>query len=241
MIKHKDYARPESSLCVFNEDAVRKNGWTLIHELGHNMQRSCWTPVGTEEVTVNIFTLHVFHLVFQQKPSILKIKEKIDQVKFKNYSDESFKFEEWKKSPFIALLLFIQLVNSFGWNAFKIIFREYESLTDKEKVFTNDLDKWDQWILRLSNVVGLDISPLFYFWNIPFSEKPGTNLTDLTPWLPNDEITKQFPSRVDYVKKNYNGLLLGNEAYYSSCPIVSYPDDFVFDSIEKLESLKTLN
>ena len=36
-------------------------------------------------------------------------------------------------------------------------------------------------------------------------------------------------------------IIKGNEALYTSCPIVMYPDDFVFDSIEKLDSLKTLN
>lgn len=132
------------------------------------------------------------------------------------------------------------MINSFGWNAFKIIFREYESLPEKEKLLTNDSTKWNEWIIRFSNIVGLDVSPLFYFWNIPFSDKISSNLNDLTPWLPNDEITKLFPDRTNYVRKNYNGLLFGNESLFSSCPNIMYPDDFVFDSIEKLESLSPM-
>ena len=161
---------------MFDENLVRKNGWGLIHELGHNVQRSCWTPIGTEEVTVNIFTLHVFHLVFRQKPSIQQIKDKINENSFKDYADKNFQFEEWKKNPYIGLLIFVQLINSFGWNCFKILFREYESLSEKDKIFPKDSDKWDQLVLRLSNICGLDVSPLFQFWNIPYSKKTGTNL-----------------------------------------------------------------
>ena len=134
-------------------------------------------------------------------------------------------------------MIYLQLINAFGWNAFKIIYREYESLTEKERLLTTDLTKWDEWITRFSNIVGLNLSPLFFFWNIPFTERTSANLNDLTPWLPNDEISKLFTDRVNFVKKNYNGLLFGNESLFSSCPKIMYPDDFVFDSIEKLDSL----
>ena len=214
--------------------------WTLAHELGHNMQRAYWTPLGTQEVTPNIFALHAFHLVFKETPWNNRIlRDKIERRRVLLGFD--FDFNSWREKPFVALVIYAQLVHSFGWNAFKFVFREYESLTEKEKLFASDTDKWDQWIMRFSNVVGLDISPLFFFWNVPFSEKPGLNLKDLTPWLPNDEITKMFPGRADHVKRNYNGLLIGNEALYMNVEAKTYPDDFEFDSIEKLENLRTKN
>jgi hypothetical protein len=48
------------SLILFNPKEIYQRGWNLIHELGHNMQRDAWTPRGTEEITVNLFTLHAF-------------------------------------------------------------------------------------------------------------------------------------------------------------------------------------
>lgn len=132
----------------------------------------------------------------------------------------------------------MQLINAFGWDSFKFVFREYESLTDKEKIFKNDLDKWTTLICKFSNVVGLDVSPLFTFWAIPFYEKPGANLSELTPFLPDDQITRIFPNRVEYVKTKYvRPLLIGNESSYTTFPKTDYPDDFYFDSIEKLETL----
>lgn len=203
------------------------------------MTRSYWTPRGAEEVTVNIFTLHAYHLVFNKKPDIKGlIDNKLTSLALNRYANADFSFVEWTKNPYIGLLVYAQLVNAFGWDAFKIVFREYESLAEKEFLI-DDLTKWDEWIIRFSNIVGLDVSPLFLFWNIPFTEKTLLSVNDLTPWLPNDEISKIFVDRVNYVKMNYKpGLLFGNEGLYSSCPRVMYPEDFRFDSIDKLELLK---
>lgn len=117
--------------------------------------------------------------------------------------------------------MYAQLFNSFGWNSYKTLFREYESLNEKEKSYKTELDKWDQFICRFSNIVGLDISPLFYFWAIPFSEKVINDLRNLTPWLPDDEVTRLYGDRVKYVKIKYKNLLLGNEMLYSSCPLTN--------------------
>ena len=42
--------------------------WGIFHELGHNMQRSWWTPPGTEEVTTNIFSLKATQKVLNKSP-----------------------------------------------------------------------------------------------------------------------------------------------------------------------------
>jgi hypothetical protein len=69
---NQDFLKPE--LDIFDPKIISMGGhWSLIHELGHNMQRRCWTPNGAEEVTVNIFTLHAFDLVLHEKPWINKI------------------------------------------------------------------------------------------------------------------------------------------------------------------------
>lgn len=209
-----------NEIYLFDKAEISKKGWIIIHELGHNMQRTCWTPAGSEEITVDIFTLHAFHLVFKEKISFSEnrfLKQKLDEKVLDVLKTRAYTFDDWCSNSSIGIFLYAQLINSFGWNAFKILFREYESLSDKEKIFKSNLDKWDQFICRFSNIVGLDVSPLFYFWCIPFSRRPSTNLSDLTPWLPDDEITRLYPDRVKYVKLIYNNLLLGNESYYSTC------------------------
>jgi hypothetical protein len=60
------------------------------------MTRPCWTPNGTEEVTVNIFTLHAMHLVFNQRPLIERIiKQRLNESALANYAANNFSFNEW--------------------------------------------------------------------------------------------------------------------------------------------------
>jgi len=63
--------------------------WGIFHELGHNMQRSCWTPPGTGEVTVNIFSLKAMQMTTGQKPKqtpFIKDQNK-DALKYLNKPD----------------------------------------------------------------------------------------------------------------------------------------------------------
>jgi hypothetical protein len=211
------------------------------------MQRDCWTPSGSEEITVNIFTLHAFNLVFKQKPCLNRIlKENLDRFDLDNLFESNkgtFTYENWSTNSYVGLLIYTQLIESFGWTAFKTIFREYESLSDREKIFKTDLDKWDQWICRFSNIVGLDISPLFYFWSIPYSSKPGTNLSDLRPWLPDDQITRLFPKRVEYVKQNFSNLLIGTEWTLSTCDRLIYPhsDEEISEQVMNVKRKVSVN
>ena len=52
----------DGNLILFSPKEIHKHGWNIIHELAHNLQRSVWTPKGTEEITVNIFTLHAYEV-----------------------------------------------------------------------------------------------------------------------------------------------------------------------------------
>lgn len=161
-------------------------------------------------------------MILKEKPWINRyLKHGLDEKMLDVLTSETYCFKDWCSNSRIGLFLYAQLVNSFGWNSYKTLFREYESLNDKERAFKTDLDKWDQFICRFSNIVGLDISPLFYFWAIPFSEKAIANLNNLTPWLPDDEVTRMYADRVKYVRMKYKNLLLGNEMLYSSCPLTT--------------------
>jgi len=167
-------------------------------------------------------------LILKEKPWINRyLKHGLDEKILDVLNLETYCFKDWYSNSKIGLFLYAQLVNSFGWNSYKTLFREYESLSEKEKNFKTDLDKWDQFICRFSNIVGLDISPLFYFWAIPFSEKSIATVSNLTPWLPDDEVTRMYTERVKYVRLEYKNLLLGNEMLYSSCPLTTESHEFL--------------
>lgn len=107
------------------------------------------------------------------------------------------------------------MIHSFGWNAFKNIFCEYETIIEKE--FDDESQKWSEWISRFSSIVGLNVAPLFYFWSVPFTESELKAEVQLEAWLPDDELTRMFPERVEQVKQKYANLIVGgDESIYST-------------------------
>lgn len=56
------FNNPDGHLILFSPKLIVQHGWNIIHEIAHNMQRSAWTPKGTEEITVNIFTLFAYEV-----------------------------------------------------------------------------------------------------------------------------------------------------------------------------------
>jgi len=163
-----------------------KGDWGLFHELGHNHQARDWTFRGTTEVTVNLFTLYVFDKVCGQLPRTLRNFSEEGRAKtFKKYFEGGTNFAEWKRKPFLALLMYIQLQEAFGWDAFKRVFAEYRSLSPAERPKSDD-DKKDQWMIRFSRTVGHNLGQFFQTWGVPTSEEARQSIAELPLWMPED-------------------------------------------------------
>lgn len=203
------------SSVLFNKARIKSTCWSLVHELGHNIQRVCWAPDGTIEALANLFAFHAFETVFEEKAWNKFINEKHNESKLLEFANNGFQKNEWLNNCILPLYLYMQLQNAFGWNSFRMLFRDYEIVFNDKEMFKSDNDKWNEFIVRFSNIVGLNITPLFIFWGIQFSEKKTNILNDLAAWLPNDEITRFLPDRVKYCRDKFNFMLFGNESLYS--------------------------
>ncbi|MHC4449413.1 MAG: M60 family metallopeptidase [Planctomycetota bacterium] len=163
-------------------EALRKGNWGLFHEVGHNHQVGDWTFGGTTEVTVNLFTLYAFDTVCkvdrprQNNYGTARVK-KIEQ-----YIARGRKFSEWKSKPFLALMMYMQLQEAFGWNAYQEVFRKYQGATRPK----NDAEKRDFWMVRFSRHVGRNLGPFFEAWGVPTSAKARSSLADLPTWMPEE-------------------------------------------------------
>ena len=173
---------------MVDKDRITSNGhhgvWGLFHEIGHNHQNRQWTFRGTTEVTVNLFSLYLMEkvcgLISEGHPSITK------QARAKNtkkYLAEGADFEKWKQSPFLALCMYMQMKEAFGWDAFKKVFAEYRDLSEDQRPKSDD-EKRDQWMVRFSRTVGRNLGPFFEAWGIPTSEKARASIADLPLWMP---------------------------------------------------------
>jgi len=181
---------------MVDRERVMRNGhggvWGLFHELGHNHQRPEWTFGGTGEVTVNLFTLYVFDTVCgRPKGSFDRVGGERRKRMLADYFKNGPDFEgKWKRRPFLALVMYVQLQEAFGWEPFKRVFAEYRRLPPNERP-RSDADKRDQWLVRFSRTVGRNLGPFFQAWGVPTSEKARAQVADLPVWMPPD-----FPPKV---------------------------------------------
>lgn len=157
--------------------------WGLFHELGHNHQSPEWTFDGTVEVTCNLFSLYICETVCGMAPSTGHPALENRDETIGRYLARGAKFEDWKREPFTALIMYMQLREAFGWDAYKKVFAEYRELPDVQRPKSDD-DKRDQWMVRFSRAVGKNLGPFFSAWGVPTSQAARDSIADLPEWMP---------------------------------------------------------
>lgn len=173
---------------VVDEAQLRRDGsWGHFHELGHNHQSADWTFAGTGEVTVNLFTVYTYDRVLGM-PSHLggpgnraRLTPERIRATWEAHDRDGRPFAAWQADPFLALSMYIQLEQAFGWSAYQRVFAAYRALPDAERPRSDD-DKRDQWLVRFSRTVNRNLCPFFALWGVPVSPSACDAVADLPPW-----------------------------------------------------------
>ena len=168
-----------------SKESLLKGNWGIFHELGHNHQSGHWTFNGTTEVTCNIFSMYVFDKLCGVVPA--KGRVNLDEVA-KNYAKHvasGKRFDEWKKEPFLALSMYVQLQDAFGWDAYKKAFAGYRAAPASELPASDD-EKRSQWMVRFSKTAGRNLGPFFQMWGVPVSQTALDEIKKLPAWMPPD-------------------------------------------------------
>jgi hypothetical protein len=170
------------------EDMVRverlsKGCWGLLHELGHNHQEDEWTFEGTGEVTCNLFALHAIDTVCTPDAGGRGHPGVNTPPSLDAYLEGGAKFEHWKRDPFLALHMYVQLERAFGWETYKRVFAAYRALPAHERPRSDD-DRRDQWMVRFSRACGKNLGPFFEAWGVPTSEGARRAIAGLPEWMP---------------------------------------------------------
>ena len=166
-----------------------KGDWGLFHEMGHNHQSPDWTFDGTTEVTCNLFALYVLqtvvglHGIAGHEALADREKRAADHVR------AGAPFSKWKSDPFLALAMYTQLIEGFGWDPFRRVFADERALPSGEHPATDDA-KRDQWMIRFSRAVGKNLGPFFEAWGVPTAPAARASIASLPAWIP-----PGFPSR----------------------------------------------
>jgi len=169
--------------------ATARNTWAFMHELGHNFQREDYTFEGTLEVTNNIFVLyasdkmdlkHVMdHVV--NGPGGHYGSRRLGFSKSLDYMASGAKFDDWKKDQCLALYFYTELIDEFGWDALKRMFRVYWSLPSDQRPRNND-EKRDLFLIVMSRCTNCNLAPFMDRWGIPISLKARAAVSRLRPW-----------------------------------------------------------
>ncbi len=164
-------------------EKLRAGTWGLLHELGHNHQRPDWTFNGTGEVTNNVFVLYTLQKVCERPWDEVHKSLKDRDQKIAKYLAEGARFDTWKSDPFLALQMYAQLAEGFGWDTYKRVLAEYRDLPDDQRP-KNDDQKRDQWMVRFSRACGHNLGPFFQSWGVPTSDAARASIADLPGWMP---------------------------------------------------------
>ena len=206
IVTHLDVTQNGSNF-LLDVGNFKKGLWGLFHEMGHNMQQGIWTFLQVREVTVNIFTLYAMQIFCDQAVWINPWLQK-EMGHLDGFFNNGAPFDDWGRKPGLALFIYAQLVNCFGWESYKKVFRSYHTLPSIRHPRT-DQDKIDLWFEIFSETVKFNLQPLVEFWGIPLSQKCKENLKklNLESFLPRDEITEKYTEHTSVVKKNFPGLV----------------------------------
>lgn len=170
---------------MVDRDRLRREGsWGMFHEVGHNHQSGHWTFGGTGEVTVNLFSLYILERCCDSTVGVHPaITGEERRKKMAAYLANGAKFGDWQSDPFLALAMYYQLKEAFGWGAFERVFAGYRDAPDGT-LPRGDEEKRDQWMVRFSREVGRDLGPFFQRWGVPTSEAARASIADLPDWMP---------------------------------------------------------
>jgi hypothetical protein len=112
------------------------------------------------------------------------------QSNYTAYFKNGPSYEGWSNKCELALYTFAQLIKHFGWSSMKKFLRTYEKdmVNNKSALPVDNHDKINQWVIRYSKIVNLNIKDQFKFWGLPVSDKVDEIVGHLEGWCPKNEI-----------------------------------------------------
>ena len=162
----------ESTGIMLNKDLIETKGsWGLFHELGHRHQFQDLDFDGLREVTVNLYSMYIYDQVLNlgkyHNQDNIPSKEGVIE-KIKQYMRSKPSYDKFKQNPWIALSMYIEIIEQFGWDVIKTANKVYVNLPKNQYPKTND-EKIDLWFKTISQASRTDLSAFFRTWQIPVS------------------------------------------------------------------------
>jgi hypothetical protein len=156
---------------IDRERLEKGEAWGCYHEIGHNHQNWDWTPDGTVEVTVNLFTTYAIETVAGAdiREDRFHSGRRPMESCVKRWVADGKSFDVWKRDPFLALEMYLRIKEAYGWDVFKKTFSRY-----RKRGFArprNDYEKWQVFAKEMSKSAGVNLADVLAAWSIPLSRE----------------------------------------------------------------------
>ncbi|KAM4688020.1 TRPM8 channel-associated factor homolog isoform 1-T2 [Discoglossus pictus] len=154
--------------------------WGPIHELGHNQQRWQWElPPHTTEATCNLWSVYVHETVFgiPRDRAHCALAPKNRELRIKSYLENGGNLKEW--SVWMALETYLQLQEGFGWDPFKKIFADYQTMSGIKNERNYKMNLWAE---KFSQIVQRNLAPFFKTWGWTIDDQTCSKLSSLPEW-----------------------------------------------------------
>lgn len=173
---------------MLDADYLWKNGsWGHFHELGHRHQFRGIDFAGLTEVSVNLYTMYVFDKLlhrglYEHNHERLRSKQQVVEM-VSRYLADSPSFEKWQADPFLALAMYMQLIEAFGWEPIEQVYRQYRQLPRSQYPAT-EAARRDYWFAAICTATHRNLAPFFARWQVPVGEEAAKSMTAYPTWLP---------------------------------------------------------
>jgi hypothetical protein len=159
---------------VVNVSYMSENGdWGMFHELGHNHQWMPSTLPGTTETGCNFASVYLMEELVDP-PSLRPANPS------RSYFEDGSNISNW--SVWTALDTFLIVKEEWGWGPITEALIVYYTLPASEVPSTDD-EKFNAWVIHLSNATGYNLAPYHAAWGFPLNQDTYDALAHLPVWV----------------------------------------------------------
>ena len=161
--------------------------WGMFHELGHNHQWMPSTLPGTTETGCNFASIYLMEdLVGITGHGAVSPDQR--ESRTRSYFENGANIADW--SVWVALETFLMIKEEWSWSEITSALSVYYDLPAAEVPYTDD-EKFNAWVLHLSNSTGFNLAPYHAAWGFPLDQSTFDALSHLPVWV-SDPLRGEF-------------------------------------------------
>lgn len=156
--------------------------WGFLHELGHVHQDAAWNLPGSIEASCNLWSVYISEeLLGVPRAEAHRTTAPLTRRNAMNtYFRNGANFQsDWNGAT--ALESYLQIQEAFGWEAYRDFLATYQDYDDPKR-WDDQQERNDQYVERMSEICGVDLTPFYRTWGLSVSDRTAAKTGKLPEW-----------------------------------------------------------